>query len=127
MNGGLGPTGAAGELRYQLPNPSGSNYWCKLGTWSTNVSDKRLCTLRISSQNYVFGFHRFRDAFLQLTSGDWTTTPNQALDGSSFYASAELQLTSDWPGATDQFLVQQAGQPTTSPNVSFHVWMRLFA
>ena len=65
-----GPTGASGELRYRLPDPMGDTVWCNLGTWSTNVSDKRLCTLRISSQTYTFGFQRFRNAFLQLSSGD---------------------------------------------------------
>ena len=104
----------------------GDTVWCNLGTWSTNVSDKRLCTLRISSQTYTFGFQRFRNAFLQLSSGDWNNLPLQALDGSSFYASAELQLTSNWPGAIDDFFVEQVGQPTTSPNLSFRVWMRLY-
>ena len=121
-----GPTGAAGEIRYRLPDPTGNTMWCNLGTWSTNVSDKRLCTLRISSQTYTFGFQRFRNAFLQLSSGDWNNLPSQALDGSNFYASAELQLTSNWPGAIDDFFVEQVGQPTTSPNLSFRVWMRLY-
>jgi hypothetical protein len=121
-----GPTGAAGEVKYRLPDPMGGTMWCHLGTWSTNVSDKRLCTLRISSQTRTFGFHRFRNAFLQLSSGDWNATPTQALDGSTFYASAELQLTSSWPGAIDDFFVEQVGQPTSSPDLSFNVWMRLY-
>jgi hypothetical protein len=45
--GNTGPTGAAGEIRYTLPDPMGETMWCDLGTWSTNVSDKRLCTIRI--------------------------------------------------------------------------------
>ena len=94
--------------------------------WTTNVSDKRLCTLRISSQTNTFGFVRFRNAFLQLSSGDWFNTPTLAQNGSRFYASAELQLTSFWPGATDDFLIEQIGQPTTSPSLSFRVWVRIY-
>ena len=104
----------------------GTTAWCNLGTWSTNVSDKRLCTLRISSQTCSFGFQRFRNAFLQLSSGDWMNVPSLAADGSNFYAWAQLQLTSDWPNAANDFLIEQVGQPTTSPSLSYRVWMRIY-
>jgi hypothetical protein len=126
VTGPQGPTGAAGEIRYRIPDPMGTTVWCNLGTWTTNVSDKRLCTLRISSQTYTFGFQRFRDAFLQLSSGDWNNVPSLAHNGSNFYAWAELQLTSVWPGAAEDFLIEQVGQPTTSPDLSYRVWMRIY-
>ena len=103
----------------------GSTVWCNLGTWSTNVSDKRLCTLRISSQTYTFGYQRFRTAFLQLSSGDWNNVPSLAQDGSNFYAWAELQVSGTWPGAVDDFFIEQVGQPTASPDLTFRVWLRL--
>ncbi len=104
----------------------GDAVWCLLETWATNVSDKRLCTLRISSQTYDAGVQRFRSAFLQLSSGDWMNLPPQASDGSNFFAWAQLQLTSEWPGAANDFFVEQVGQPTTTPSLSFRVWMRLY-
>ncbi len=121
-----GPTGSAGELRFRLPDPGSDAMWCQLGTWSTNVSDRRLCTLRISSQTIDAGVQRFRSAFLQLSSGDWMTLPSQATDGSNFFASAQLQLTSEWPGATSDFWIEQVGQPTLEPRLEFRVWMRLY-
>ena len=94
------------------------------GARSTDISADQTCTLRLASQAYSFGFNRFRTAFLQLSSGNWSNLPQQALDGSTFHAWAELQLTSDWPDAGTRVVIEQVGQPTT-PSLSFRVWMLL--
>ena len=122
--GYTGATGASGEIRYALPDPGGTEQWCQLGTWSTDISANRTCTLRLASQSYSWGFNRFRTAFLQLSSGNWSNLPQQALDGSTFHAWAELQLTSDWPDAGTRVVIEQVGQPTT-PSLSFRVWVLL--
>ena len=106
-----GPTGAAGEIRYRIPDPLGSTVWCILGTWNTNVADNRTCTLRISSQTWVSSVQHFRSALLQLSSGNFLQPPRTAQDGSNFYGWAELQLTSNWPSATSDFFIEQVGQP----------------
>ena len=122
VTGPTGFTGANGEIRYRIPDPMGEPMWCMLGTWATSISDNRICTLRISSQSYSVGVQTFRTAFLHLSSGNWNNV-QQAIDGSTFYAWAELQNTSSWPNATADFFIEQVGQPTSSTDLSFRVYV----
>ena len=128
VNGSNGVTGPRGELSFTLPNPQGTTQWCCLGAWATDVTTNRTCTLRLCSQNTSSGLLQFRSAFLQLNSGGLPTIPTQLPDGSTFYANAELQLTSAWPNAVDDLFLEQLGQPAgVSSQLSFRVWLRLYA